>query len=58
MDAIQALHKVLKAYNEPGINPAWHRLEKEILHRNWPMLANALDELSEITNRGTGNANV
>lgn len=41
-----ALQKILDAWNNPGRVPWFHDQAKRSLRKQWPTLANALDEAS------------
>jgi hypothetical protein len=41
---------VVQAWNDPGLYPVWHDLAKHKVRDCMPMLAKALDRLSEETN--------
>jgi len=36
-----------KAWNDPGVNPAWHHRMQQIVRSQMPVLARALDRLVE-----------
>jgi hypothetical protein len=43
---MSAIRNVLKAWNDPGVNPSFHRRKQSQLHQEWPMLARALEQLT------------
>jgi len=44
-----ALIKIFKAWTDPGRVPDYHRGMQRKLRKEWPVLAQALDNLEEIT---------
>lgn len=40
-----AAEKVYKAWRVEGVNPAYHRQQMARLHKEWPVLAKAIEEL-------------
>lgn len=47
-----AVEAVLKAWTDPGPVPEHHRTMQQALLREWPTLANALDELAAAAREG------
>lgn len=43
----EATLKVVRAWLYPGVNPGYHQRKMDELRRDWPVLARALDELTE-----------
>lgn len=37
---------VIRAWVDPGVNPHWHAFRRDMLHRDMPVLAAALDRLA------------
>lgn len=47
LDHLPAMEAVLRAWNEPGPHPAWHRAAQDEVRRCMPLLARALDRLPQ-----------
>ena len=47
MKSRKAVNDVIMAWSVEGKCPAYHRKMKDYLHRQWPLLAQALDSLCE-----------
>lgn len=45
-DHLSALDAVIRAWTEPGPNPAWHEMTRKEVHDSMPLLARALDRLT------------
>lgn len=39
--------KVYKEWNNPGINPGYHTYLQDKIRKEWPSLAQALDEMQD-----------
>jgi hypothetical protein len=46
-DGLEPLDAVIKAWTEPGPHPAWHEETKRVVRDAMPLLARALDRLTE-----------
>jgi len=45
---VEHLHRIAKAWNDPGVNPGYHRAEQERLLKAWPVLANAVIAVAQL----------
>lgn len=46
-DTQDAVAAVVAAWNDPGIQPGYHRFMQDRLHAEWPVLAKALEGLAQ-----------
>lgn len=46
-DGLDPAAAAVKAWTEPGPNPGWHRVMKDRVSQEMPLLARALDRLAE-----------